>query len=241
MLKNKALSIIRKTRKDYNIISKEWNISRFVPSSWKIKYLKSLKKDCELLDLGCGNGLIVPNVLDKNAIYTGIDISEKLIKIAQKRFKNEIKEKRVKLLTGNISKLPFKKESFDSVVSFSVFHHIPSKAIRVKVLQEIKRVLKPGCRAIVTVWNLFEPWPFNRFKIKEQLIKPPQGMEKGDVLMAWKATPKKSIMRYLHAFTAPELKYLARQAGFLKIKAEFRNKKGEIEKNGEALTLILKK
>jgi len=242
MKKHKALQIIRKMKADYNTISKEWDISRNTPSKRKLLFLRALKKGQKILDVGCGNGLLIPGVMSKGAVYTGSDISNKLIVIAKKRYKKEVKEKKARFVIADAVKLPFKKNSFDMAVSFSVLHHIPSEVLRVKFLKEMKRVLKPGGTAVVSVWNLLNPWPLERFKIKEQLEHPRPGMDADDVLMPWKATPgKKPIMRYLHLFRKPELRRLARAAGWKKITIRFQNKNGRLEKNGEDLSMILKK
>ena len=242
MQKTKALRIIRKTRADYNTISKEWDASRFTPSPRKLFFLNTLKRGQNILDLGCGNGLLVPGVLSKGAVYTGADISEKLIAIARKKYKQEVDDHKVKFIVADAVKLPFKNNVFDMVVSFSVFHHIPSDDLRVKFLKQILKVLKPGGTAVVSVWNLYNPWPFGRFKIGEQLENPAAGMDAGDLLIAWKATPgKKPVMRYLHLFSADDLRRLAKTAGFEKIGIRYQNREGKIEKNGEDLSMILKK
>jgi tRNA (uracil-5-)-methyltransferase TRM9 len=242
MKKHKALRIIRKIRADYNTISKEWDISRNTPSRRKLLFLRSLKKGQKILDLGCGNGLLIPGVMSKGAVYTGSDISNKLIAIAKKRYKKEVKEKKVRFVIADAVKLPFKNNSFDMAVSFSVLHHIPSEDLRIKFFKEINRVVKPGGMAVVSVWNLLNPWPLERFKIKEQLKHPRPDMDTDDVLMPWKATPgKKPVMRYLHLFRKTELRRLARAAGWKKITIRFQDKSGRLEKNGEDLSMILKK
>ncbi len=40
----------------------------------------------------------------------------------------------------------------DAVVCIAVLHHIASAARRVRLLAELARVLRPGGRALVTVW-----------------------------------------------------------------------------------------
>jgi len=242
MQKYKALQIIRKIRADYNTISKEWDVSRNTPSMRKLLFLRALKKGQKILDVGCGNGLLVPGVMNKGAVYTGSDISERLIAIARKKYDKEIKEKKANFVVADAVKLPFKKNSFDIAVSFSVLHHIPSEVLRVKFFREIKRVLKPGGTAIVSVWNLLNPWPLERFKIEEQLNNPLPDMDADDLLIPWKATPgKKPVMRYMHLFRRDELLRLARAAGWEKIAVRFQNRKGRPEKNGEDLSVILKK
>ena len=67
--------------------------------------------DKKILEVGCGNGLILERIINqtKNADIYGIDISNNLIEEAKRAiplFKNN-------LLVGDASKLPFEKEFFD--------------------------------------------------------------------------------------------------------------------------------
>ena len=53
---------------------------------------------------------------------------------------------RVEVETGDITKLRFPDSSFDSIISMSVLHNIPSRDLRDQALRELARVLKPGGR-----------------------------------------------------------------------------------------------
>jgi len=103
-----------------------------------------------VLDLGCGDGRLFQIFRDKNIDYTGIDISEKLIKIAKRKNPN------TKFIVGDALKLPFPDNSFTKVFNIAVLHHIPSKKLRLQLLSEAKRVLKPDGLLILTVWNLWD-------------------------------------------------------------------------------------
>lgn len=88
-----------------------------------------------LLDLGCGNGNILQVLLDKTSIkLSGLDLSDKMIDVAQKRLGNN-----VELKVGDSEQLPWPENSFDMVICSMSFHHYTQPE---KVLKEISRVLK---------------------------------------------------------------------------------------------------
>jgi len=229
MKTSKANSIIREIRDNYNTIAREWDISRNHPSSVKLKILKPAKR---LLDLGCGNGVIIPAALKKTKEYYGLDISRKLINISKKKYSQEIKSGKVELRVGDARKLPYEDNFFDLVISCAVLHHVPGDKNRQAVFNEVYRVLKPGGRIVMINWNLLNEWAEKRFKIKKQLK---SADEPGDVLVPWLATSGKELQRYIHIFTPEELKELAQEAGFKRIKITYRNRAGEVTENGEEI------
>ncbi len=242
MLKKEANQIIRKIHQDYNTIAADWDKTRILPSGIKLKLLNDIKEGMKVLDLGCGNGLVALQILKTGALYFGTDISEKLIKISKNKFKVEVKKGEAKFFVADATKkLPFKSNYFDRIFCFAVLHHIPSDDLRVKLLSEVKRVLKNGGEAKFIVWNLMNEWPYKRFKIKEQLENSKVGFEEGDVFLPWKATENKIIDRYLYVFNADKIKKLVIKAGFKNIKVDYYNRAGLKEKNGEALVLRVKK
>lgn len=101
----------------------------------KPKYIK----DKTVLDIGCGfgwNEFVFSKLKPKKII--GIDPSEESIKIA-KQFKHPACSFKV----GSALDLPFKNNTFDTVMSWEVLEHIPKKTEEI-MFSEIYRVLKPG-------------------------------------------------------------------------------------------------
>ena len=222
-------------------MAEEWNTSRSTPSGVKLAAVKKIKAGQKILDLGCGNAFMLPFVLTRGATYFGIDISSELIKIAKKKFGSVVKTGQAELRVGEATKLPYKNNFFDGAMSFAVMHHIPSEKLRLKFLQELYRVLKPGATATVINWNLLNEWSDKRFGISEQLKNLKQGSDEGDVVVPWKATAGKKVERYIHVFSKKEILDLARAAGFAKARAEYYRRDGGRECNGEELVLSLTK
>jgi SAM-dependent methyltransferase len=101
---------------------------------------KGIKSKNIILDAGCGTG---SNIIFFNQFGTtyGIDISPVATKFCRRRgIKN--------VLTGDVSKLPYKSNFFDIVSCMDVLEHIENEK---KVINEIFRVLKPGGKLILTV------------------------------------------------------------------------------------------
>ena len=77
-----------------------------------------LKKDLNILDVGCGNGYLLKKLknLGFKNLY-GIDISKKNIESA--------KDKGVKCIYGDVSKkVPFNDNFFDIVIAVAVLEHL---------------------------------------------------------------------------------------------------------------------
>jgi len=237
MNKNNPQKIIEKIRNDYDLIAKEWNLSRNRASQLKIDLVKNIESESKVLDIGCGNALMLPFVLEKSVFYCGLDISEKLIEISREKYKKEIKENKAEFFVGQATELPFENEEFDFVISFAVLHHIPSKELRKKFFKEIMRVLKPNAKIKITVWNLLNEWTNKRFDIENKL----KGKNSGDVVVPWKATEGKIINRFVHQFSKEELFFLAKDAGFENIEIDYYNRAGEKTENGEEMVLEMER
>src|SRR3972149_3217877 len=91
-----------------------------------------------ILDIGCADGVFSKHILDKSGAkeVIGIDALQGSIAWARKHWEDE---KRLKFLVSDAHRLPFKDQSFDAVFALEVLEHVFEP---VKVLQEIKRVLK---------------------------------------------------------------------------------------------------
>jgi ubiquinone/menaquinone biosynthesis C-methylase UbiE len=214
MDKKTADKIIKQNKENYDSFAESFSQTRnYLPEAAKSLFEDHVRAGDRVLDNGCGNGRFYPFFKEKGADYVGIDNSEKLVDIAKKKYPE------AEFKIDDALELSFASEEFGLVISMAVLHHIPSKAYRRQFFQEAWRVLKPGGRLIVTVWNLrplalARARQWKRFKsfIKVQ-IKIAMSLEKldfGDFYIPW----QNEYQRYVHSFTLGGMKKLAVGAGF---------------------------
>jgi len=96
-----------------------------------------------VLDIACGSGYGSKMLADRAEEVWGGDISEEAIKIAKEKYSGE----NVHFRLMDASELPFDNNYFDLVVSFETIEHLKDSE---KFVAEIKRVLKPGGRLILS-------------------------------------------------------------------------------------------
>ena len=119
---------------------KEWHI----PAAAGFSQTKNLR----VLEIGCGLGTDGAQFAQAGADYTGVDLTNAAVELAQKRF--ELFDLRGTFQTADAEKLHFADNSFDLVYSHGVLHHTPDTA---GAIREVHRVLKPGGRAIVMLYH----------------------------------------------------------------------------------------
>lgn len=226
--------LLKKTKNDYNLIAEEWSrVKAFVPEDIKPLGEYTLAGE-RVLDLGCGNGRLLEMFKEKRIDYIGVDISEKLIEIAKKKYppqprppehkdKKEVFLPIVRFQVASALNLPFPNNYFHKIYSIAVFHHIPSEEFRLQFLKEARRVLIPEGLLILTVWNLWQRLqPTHHPNIiklffKYTLLKliGQSRLDFKDIFYPWKsANGKILIQRYFHLFTKNELENLSKKSGF---------------------------
>ncbi|HOX41928.1 MAG TPA: methyltransferase domain-containing protein, partial [bacterium] len=162
----------------------------------------------------------------------GVDSSAELIKHAQDRNPG------VEFLTIQEGIIPFPNNHFDIIFSLAVFHHIPGERMRLKMLSELKRVLKPGGKIIMTVWSLRHDKQIWQQLLRSKLRN--MKLDWGDLLVPFKDKGGNVVAeRYIHAFSQKELGDLAAKSGFEIEKSAIiaRGKK----KYNENILIVLKK
>ncbi|MEJ1199300.1 MULTISPECIES: class I SAM-dependent methyltransferase [unclassified Streptomyces] len=97
-----------------------------------------------VLDAGCGSGPLTAALRDRGAVVTGIDASAGMLALARRRLGDD-----VALHLADLSdRLPFDDGAFDDVVASLVLHYLEDWE---PTLAELRRVLRPGGRLIVSV------------------------------------------------------------------------------------------
>jgi len=213
-----ALKILAKNKELYDQIAQDFSDTR--NKIWpEFEYFKGyLANGQDILDLGCGNARLLELLKDYQINYLGIDYSKKLIEEAKQDWPN------INFMVGDILDLNLK-EKYDLVFLVATLHHIPSQKLREKVLINVKSVLKPNGKLLMTNWNLWQK-RYLKYIIKYTLLKmsdPDKEVISGievrdldlqDVFIPW----RKKYQRYIHAFTENNMARLLKKTGFEIIK-----------------------
>ena len=107
-----------------------------------------------ILDAGCGAGALLAALRERGADVSGIDKSAVMLELARRRL-GDVADLRVTELG---STLPFPDGTFDDVTASLVLHYLEDWG---PALAEIRRVLKPGGRFIMSVNHPFAATPWH--------------------------------------------------------------------------------
>ena len=105
------------------------------------------------LDIGCGPGTLI-GLLDGTGELIGIDVSKNQTDYAQSRYGDSLRQFQCSTVEG----LPFNDNRFDSISLVELVEHLPEGRIQ-HLLREVRRVLKPGGKVVLTTPNYSSLWP----------------------------------------------------------------------------------
>lgn len=112
------------------------------------------KENHKTLEIGCGPGVMLKQLKEKGIAVKGIDTNEKYVIWARNELGLDANE-----TCGE--KLEFPDNSFDVILSFDVFEHIPDSELH---LREVKRVLKKGGHYVLQTPNKITNVMFEIYK-----------------------------------------------------------------------------
>ena len=182
----------------YQEIAYHFSDTRVYKWSWVIDFLDSLKKDAIVYDLGCGNGR---NMDHGSLKFIGIDNCESFVSIC--------KNKNLSVINSNITKIPLNNNSADAIICIAVFHHLSSTENRIQELLEMKRLVKPGGKILLSTWSINQPQKtrrsFNSY---------------GNNIVLWNSYGK-VYERYYYIFKLDEIKELIKRVGLIILNYEY--------------------
>lgn len=196
-------------------------------------YQHLIEPGMQIADLGCGNGRLFGSALKNLDItYTGIDISEDLLRIARE----QNPEANAQFIAGSLTDVPILSDSIDVALAVASFHHLGNVADRRKSLAEVMRILKPGGQFAVSVWNLWQK-QYRKYiwQAVWRCLRTGGKYAWNDTYFFWRDGRRKPTLteitdfptdlRYYHAFTVRELRNLLLDAGFTDLEVHFPTRK----------------
>lgn len=102
----------------------------------------------QVLEVGCGAGVDLVRFARGGALVTGVDISSSAIRLAEANLAQQAVTADLRVADGE--RLPFADASFDLVFAHGVVQYTANPQA---LVDEVRRVLRPGGQAIFQVYN----------------------------------------------------------------------------------------
>ncbi len=123
-----------------------------------LKRVPFLQEPKRILEIGSGRGAMVAELIKMGHQVTGTEVNPEYVSYAKSEYGIDLVS-----ISTETTKLPFADQSFDAVVSFDVFEHIPDTEGHI---QEVSRVLAPKGKYLVCTPNQWTNIPFEIIKEK---------------------------------------------------------------------------
>lgn len=117
-------------------------------SQFETMLLEALPPSGSVVDIGCGAGRIMRELIRRGHRPVGADVSRTLLKEARASVGERRGVPPLVLVDG--VRLPFPHGAFDAAVVFKVLGYIPSRSLRKRYLREIHRILRPPGTVVLT-------------------------------------------------------------------------------------------
>lgn len=182
------------------------------------RVLDRLTGDERILDLGCGNGEFARALAKRGhrGAYLGVDFSLPLLREAESQpgtFSSVFREADLTQLAVLSDQLSVA-GGWSLITAFAALHHIPSRPLRLDILQSIHQLLEPDGLFIHSNWQFLNSEKLRgRIQDWSKAELSSADMDPGDFLLDWRSGGEG--FRYVHHFSAEELTSLARMAGFM--------------------------
>ena len=182
----------------YEEIANHFDSTRVYTWNWITDFITSFSKNSNICDVGCGNGR---NMMFKDYNFIGIDNCKSFIEICR--------SKHLQVVEANMTNLPFKNGQFDGVICIAAFHHLYTNSAKIQCLKELKRIIKPHGKILLSVWSKKQPGKTRRIFTNH-----------GHNFVKWNKFGKE-YDRYYYIFLEREIKTLFTEAGLILVNSKY--------------------
>lgn len=142
------------------------------------------------LDVGCGNGRHAEALAAHANAVIGLDVSRGLLQEATRRAAEREYDDCTSFLHGDATTLPLRDDVVDLAVYVATIHHLDTRSARIRSLDELARVLRPGAHALVSAWSTAH----DRFDREDGF----------DTTVDWTLPGGERVPRYYHIYSPAE-------------------------------------
>jgi SAM-dependent methyltransferase len=215
MQKDVAQRLIDLNLRFYQSFAQPFSDTRARLQPGVLRVLQTVPQDANILDLGCGNGELASELSERGhqGNYLGLDFSEDLLKIARMK----TAEINTSFQQGDLTSPDWSKglqaQHFDIIFAFATLHHIPSRDLRLQLLEQVRKLLSPNGHFVHSNWQFLNSERL-RARIQDwSLIElTAEDVDEGDYLLDWRREGQ--VLRYVHHLSAEDLSDLAASSNF---------------------------
>jgi SAM-dependent methyltransferase len=212
-----AARLIELNKQFYQTFGREFSSTRQRLQPGVMRVLEMLNGNESILDLGCGNGELVRQLMRRGhrGPYTGLDFSLPLLEVARHGWEDAPATfVRADLASPDWDKkIAASARPFDLVTAFASLHHIPGSETRLAILHKIHALLAPGGKFIHSEWQFLNSEKLRaRIQPWAEIGLTAADVDPGDTLLDWRSGGRG--LRYVHHFSEAELDFLAAATGF---------------------------
>jgi tRNA (uracil-5-)-methyltransferase TRM9 len=182
----------------WDAIADSFDTTRQKPWNYCLDFIHSLKNTDMVADIGCGNGRHLFPCAECCSHVVGVDISQKLLRIVQKKLRNKAIDN-VILVHADVVQLPFADDRLDAVLFIASLHNIQGNEHRLTALKEVARVLKPNGIALISVWSRWQDKYYKHF-LKQLIVRT---RDFGDIDVYWRQH-NLNVPRFYHLYGKAE-------------------------------------
>jgi SAM-dependent methyltransferase len=92
---------------------------------------RQLRPGMRALELGCGTGRQTMELGDRTAESVGLDISEEMLRVAQRKLEAAGRTEQITLVVGDAEQPPLAEGMFDACLIYGTLHHLPNPGVAI--------------------------------------------------------------------------------------------------------------